>query len=154
MVFVRSSKTLILALLAISIPALSAATVPITIAPTGHALVPVSGPFGQELFVFDTGLKAPLSMQISPTMRRFRRLAGRHSRANRHERAAAASNLQSNGGWAHGGSVGRHALRSTGRQRSSAGCRRSRHVRSPSGDFNLPAKQLTLMPTGTPPVAG
>ena len=44
-----------LAALLILFAAPTAAAVPISIAPTGHAMVPVSGPFGTRQFVFDTG---------------------------------------------------------------------------------------------------
>ena len=37
------------------VAASAAAEVPITIAPTGHAMVPVTGTFGTRPFVFDTG---------------------------------------------------------------------------------------------------
>ncbi len=55
MTYRRYSKSLVLAVMALSVAAPAQATVPITIAATGHAMVPVTGPFGNELFVFDTG---------------------------------------------------------------------------------------------------
>lgn len=42
-------------LLALSLPSIAVAAVPIEIAPTGHATVPVTGSFGSARFVFDTG---------------------------------------------------------------------------------------------------
>jgi len=46
------------ALLTLWLPAAALAEVPVQIAPTGHATVPVTGSFGTAQFVFDTGAEA------------------------------------------------------------------------------------------------
>jgi predicted aspartyl protease len=48
-------RTAALTSIALSLSAASAAGVPLSIAPTGHATVPVSGSFGVRQFVLDTG---------------------------------------------------------------------------------------------------
>ena len=51
----RSARFLFQALVAEGFPACAAAEVPLAIAPTGQATVPVSGSFGVLQFVIDTG---------------------------------------------------------------------------------------------------
>ena len=50
-----SARSLIRALVAATLSTSAAAEVPLAIAPTGHATVPVSGSFGVQQFVIDTG---------------------------------------------------------------------------------------------------
>ena len=153
MVFLRSYKTLILTFFAISIAEPGTATVPITIAPTGHAMVPVTGPFGEELFVFDTGAEGT-ALYADFADDAALPSAGRETLQGQTGMSELPL-LQISSLTVDGQTVGPLAAMRFDR--------RADNVRLPgvvgldmfghlAVDFNLPAKQLTLMPTGTPPV--